>query len=123
MSAGWGGRASDKEITLNSGFLDKVTFDDCVLAGGFLIQEKLATCWAVLRIPAFTQGKTQMYAKDFDMSRQIAHAWMHVEWVIGQLKKFCILNLVVTISQVDLTSNIMIVIPGIANLSPSVVNQ
>ena len=74
LSASWDGRASDKETTLNSGFLDKVTFDDCVLAGGFLIQEKLATRGVVLRIPAFTQGLTQMYAKDFDMSRQIARA-------------------------------------------------
>ena len=40
LSAGWGGRASDKEITLNSGFLDKVTFGDCVLADrGYLIKE------------------------------------------------------------------------------------
>ena len=54
LSAGWGGRASDKEITLNSGFLDKVTFGDCVLADrGFLIAEDLATRGAVLRIPAF----------------------------------------------------------------------
>ena len=44
LSAGWGGRASDKEITRNSCFLDKVTFGDCVLADrGFLIEEELAT--------------------------------------------------------------------------------
>ena len=44
LSAGWGGRASDKEITLNSGFLDKVTFGDHVLAGrGFLVEEELVT--------------------------------------------------------------------------------
>ena len=29
---GWGRRASDKEITLKSGFLDKLTHADCVLA-------------------------------------------------------------------------------------------
>ena len=39
LSAGWGGRASDKEIARNSAFLDKVTFGDCVLADkGFLIE-------------------------------------------------------------------------------------
>ena len=32
LSADWGGRASDKEITLKSGFLDKLTLGDCVLA-------------------------------------------------------------------------------------------
>ena len=70
LSAGWCGRASDNKITLNSGFLDKVTFDDCVLADrGFLIEEELATRGAVLRIPDFTRGKAQMSAKDLDMSR------------------------------------------------------
>ena len=70
LSGGWCGRASDKKITLNSGFLDKVTFDDCVLADrGFLIEEELATRGAVLRIPDFTRGKAQMTAKDLDMSR------------------------------------------------------
>ena len=44
LSADWGGRASDKEITLNSGFLDRVTLGDCVLANRrFLIEEELAT--------------------------------------------------------------------------------
>ena len=124
LSAGWGGRASDKEITRNSGFLDKVTFGDCVLADrGFLIEEELATRGAVLRIPAFTRGKAQMSAKDVDMSRQIAHVRIHVERVIGQLKKIRILNSVIPISQVDLTDDIMIVISGIVNLSPSVMNQ
>ena len=124
LSAGWGGRASDKEITRNSGFLDKVTFGDCVLADrGFLIEEELATRGAVLRIPAFTRGKKQLSAKDVDRSRQIAHVRIHVERVIGQLKKFRILNSVIPISQVDLTDDIMIVISGIVNLSPSVMNQ
>ena len=104
--------------------MDKVTFGDCVLADrGFLIEEELATRGAVLRIPAFTRGKKQLSAKDVDRSRQIAHVRIHVERVIGQLKKIRILNSVIPISQVDLTDNIMIVISGIVNLSPSVVNQ
>ena len=118
MSAGWGGRASDKEITLNSGFLDKVTFGDCVLADRrFLIEEELAARAAVLRMPVFTQGKAQMSAKDVDMSRQIAHVRIHVQRAIR------ILNSVILISLADLTDDIMIVISGIVNLSPSVVNQ
>ena len=64
-----------------------------------------------------------MFAKDIDMFRQIAHVSIHVERVIGQFKKFLILNSVIPISQVDLTDNIMRVISGIVNLSPSVVNQ
>ena len=73
LSAGWGGRASDKEITLKSGFLDKLPHGDCVLADrGFLVEEEMATRRAVLCITVFTRGKKQMTAKDIDISRQIA---------------------------------------------------
>ena len=99
LSTGLGGRASDKEITLKSGFLEKLTHGDCVLADrGFLVEEELATRGAVLRIPAFTRGKKQMTAKDIDISRQIAHVRIHVERVIGRLKKFKILNTAIPIA-------------------------
>ena len=123
LSAGWGGRASDKEITLKSGFLDKLTHGDCVLADrGFLVEEELATRGAALRIPAFTRGKKQMTAKDIDIFRQIANARIHVERVIGRLKKFKILSTTIPIAQVDLT-DIMVTIAGIINLNASVVNR
>ena len=78
--------------------MGKVTLCDCVLADRrFLIEEELATWGEVLRIPAFTRGKTQMSEKDVDMSRQIAHVQIHNEQIIGQLKKFCILNSVIPI--------------------------
>ena len=58
LSAGWGGRASDKEITIKLGFLDKLSHGDCVLADqSFLVEEELATRGAVLRVLAFTRGK------------------------------------------------------------------
>ena len=124
LSASWDGRASDKGITLKSGFLEKVTFGDWVLADRvFLIEEELATRGAVLRIPAFTRGKAQMSVKDVDMSRQIAHVRIHVERVIGQLKKFLMLNSVIPICQVELTDDFMIAISGTVSLSPSAVNK
>ena len=86
LSASWGGKASDKLITLNSGFLDMLSPGDCVLADrGFLVEE-LATVGAVLRIPAFTRGKKQLTARDVDISRQIAHVRIHVERVIRRFK-------------------------------------
>ena len=42
---------------------------------------------------------------------------------MGQSKKFRILTSVIPISQADLTDDIMIVISGIVNLNPSVMNQ
>ena len=87
LSAGWGRRASDKEITLKSGYLDKLTHGDCVLVDrGFLVEEELTTRGAVLRILPFTRGKKQMIAKDIDTSRQIAHVRIQAERIIGRLK-------------------------------------
>ena len=64
LFAGWTGRASHKEISRNSGFLDKVTFGDFVVVDGrFLNEEELATWELVLRILVCTQGKTQMPGK------------------------------------------------------------
>ena len=49
LSSGWGGRASNKLITIESGFLDKVSYGDCILADrGFVVEEELATRGAVL---------------------------------------------------------------------------
>ena len=89
----------------------------------FLIEEELATCGAVLRIPTFTWGKKQLTARDVDISWQIPHVRIHVEHVIGQLKKFKILVSVTPLCLVDLLDEIMISVCGLINLSPSVVNK
>ena len=113
-----------EEITLKSNFLDKLTHGDCVLAdGGFLVEEELATRGAVLRTPAFARGDKQMTAKDIDISRQITHARIHVEHVIGRLENFPISNNTILITQVDLTDSIMFSITGIIRLNASVVNK
>ena len=80
LSHGWGGRASDKEITLKSRFLDYLQHGDCILADrGFAIAEELGSCGATLKIPHFTKGKTQMSGKEVDASRKISNVSIHVE--------------------------------------------
>ena len=55
LSEGWGGRVSDRQITLESGFLKKITAGDCILADqGFLIQNEVNEKGAFLKIPKFT---------------------------------------------------------------------
>ena len=68
---------------------------------------------AVLAIPSFTWGKSQVPAKDVDESRKIAHVCIHVERVIGQLKTFRILNSTIPTSQVDLLNDVMIVVSAL----------
>ena len=64
LSYGWGGHASDKMATLNSGFLEMVSHEDYILPDhGFLTEEELTACGAVLRIPAFIWGKNNWQLK------------------------------------------------------------
>ena len=120
---GWGGRISDKQLTIESGFLDLLTFGDSILADrGFLIAEEVASRGAVLAIPSFTRGKSQIPAKDVDESRKIAHVRIHVGRVIGRLKTFKILNSTIPISQVDLLNDVMIVALVVCN-NESVVSK
>jgi hypothetical protein len=123
LSSGWGGKTSDKEITIISGFLDKLRHGDCILADrGFTIESELATRGAILKIPKFTRGKQQMSASDVDYSRQIANVRIHVERVIGRLRKFLILQSKISLTQVDLLDEMMTVIAVIINLNNSVVS-
>ena len=55
--------------------------------------------------------------------KKIAHVRMHVEMVIGRLKTFKILNSTISISQVDLLNDDMIVVSPLVNLNKSVVSK
>ena len=88
ISKGWGGRTSDKYVTNNSGFLNKLLPGDVVLADrGFDIQESVGLMCAEVKIPSFTKGRKQLSAIDVESSRAIANVRIHVERVIGLYKK------------------------------------
>lgn len=122
ISDGWGGRVSDKEITIKSGILDYIETGDQVLADrGFTLEQEFATQGGILEFPSFTRGKSQLPAKDVDFSRKVANVRIHVERVIGRLRNWTILNTTIPISQVDLTDDVMVTISGLVNLSPKIV--
>ena len=88
LSQCWGGRVSDKVITQESNFLRHLQQDDVVLADrGFTIADDLAIHGAKLEIPAFTRGKSQLKQREVEYSKQLSTVRIHVERVIGQLKK------------------------------------
>lgn len=58
LSKCWGGRASDKEITFELGFLNKLSPADVILADMEFIKG------AKLIVPAFTKGKGQLLAQE-----------------------------------------------------------
>jgi len=64
LSEAWGGCTSDKHLTENCGFLDKVLPGDTVMADrGFTISESVGLKHGKLVIPAFTEGKSQLQCR------------------------------------------------------------
>ncbi len=94
ISKGWGGRTSDKYVTENSGFLDKIVPGDVILADrGFSMEESFGLYHGVLKIPAFTKGKQQLDPIEIENTRGLAAVRIHVERVIGYVrKKYTILS-------------------------------
>ena len=94
ISKGWGGRVSDKYITEHSGYLNKLSPGDMVLADrGFNVDDSIAITGARLAIPAFTRGRDQLSAAEIESTRKLANVRIHVERVIGALRqRFSILS-------------------------------
>lgn len=128
----WGGRASDKCITKQSGFLDLVEPGDTIMADrGFNISEDLRLHGATLQIPSFTRGKSQLSQKEVEFSQRLARVRIHVERVIGLLKnKYTILQGILPVSIIshkndsqDLSNidKILLTCAALTNLSPCIV--
>ena len=122
ISEGWGGRVSDKEITLKSGFMERLLHGDEVLADrGFLVSEEFASRGVTLRTPSFTRGKKQLSAAEVHSSKRISNVRIHVERVIGRMRNFLILQSTVPLTQVHLLDDIVVIVAAMNNLLPSVV--
>ncbi|XP_067941045.1 putative nuclease HARBI1 [Watersipora subatra] len=88
------GRLSDKEVVSRSGLIDLLDSDDMVMADrGFLIDELLKEN-QVLNIPPFLKSRPQFDKEEVDETRSIASVRIHVERVIGRVRRYSILNAV-----------------------------
>ena len=131
ISRGWGGRVSDKYLTENSRILNNLLPGYIVLADrGFDIAESVAIYQAKLHIPAFTRGKKQLSAKEVEETRKIANVRIHVERVIGLVRrKYVMLQSILSIhllttkagDSVPPIDKIVTVCCALTNLSESVV--
>ena len=133
LSKCWGGCVSDKVITQQSGLFNYLLPGDVVLADrGFTLSDDFAMCGARLVVPSFTRGKSQLLQMDVENSKQLSSVRIHVERVIGHLKKkYRILRGPLPISllrhadDVDGVSNIdkiLVTCAALTNLSNSVVS-
>ncbi|XP_019626645.1 PREDICTED: uncharacterized protein LOC109471736 [Branchiostoma belcheri] len=122
LSECWGGRASDRHITLESGFLDKVEPHDNIMADrGFNIQEDLLFRQASLTIPPGARGKSQMSRGDVERTKRIANVRIHVERAIQRVKTFRILKNELPISMIPHADELVTICAAICNLMPPLV--
>lgn len=83
------GSASDKEITVASGLLDKLLPGDEVMADkGFNCQDELASVGATLIIPAFLKAKKQFSAEQSEHNKTVASMPIHVERLMERIKNW-----------------------------------
>ena len=88
ISKGWGGRVSDKYLTEHCSLLDNLLPGDIILANReFDISDAAAMCCAEFTMPPFTKDKKQLSNLEVDCSSEIARVRMHVERLIGLLRK------------------------------------
>ena len=93
VSKAWGGRVSDRNLTMQSGFLNCLRKNDIILADrGFKIEDLLFQKQAKLIIPSSTKNKKQLSALEVQQSRNMSKVRVHVERAIRKIKTYKILD-------------------------------
>jgi len=125
----WGGNTSDRFITENSGFLDRIRAGDEIMADrGFTIRDLLTERRATLVIPPFTRkckwGKgRRLTVAEVKLTKNIASQRIHVERAIQRIKNFRMLSGVMDLKFKPLANQIVKVSGFLCNLDKPLVKK
>ncbi|KAK2145477.1 hypothetical protein LSH36_679g01026, partial [Paralvinella palmiformis] len=123
VSPVYGGRASDKAITLDSGFLDMCEPCDMIQADkDFNIQEECAVRSIWLHVPPGLRGEVQMTSAAIEKTKKVANLQILVEQVIRRLKSFRILSCQLPITLVPSLDKIISVCAALTNFQYKKIN-
>ncbi|XP_047135290.1 uncharacterized protein LOC124812536 [Hydra vulgaris] len=124
LSKCYGGRASDKFITSDSGFYDLLERDDEVMADrGFQIREELLFRYCSLSVPPGARVKSQMTASECKKTTDVANLRIHIERAINRIKTFRILKNVLPISMLHHMDDIILSCAALCNLKPALIKK
>ena len=117
VSKCYGGRATDKHIFNDCGFLNLLEpYDQVMVDRGFKIREDLMTVQATIAIPPSTVGSLPMKTKSVQETSKIANVRIYVEQAIGRIKTFRFLKNEIPISCLPVVDDIVIVACALCNL-------
>lgn len=117
------GSTSDKEITVQSGFLTKLNHGDQVMADkGFNCQDELASVGATLVIPAFLKGTKQFSKEQTEHNKKVASLRIHVERLMERIKNWHIFDHKIPITLSPIASDILVVVGALSNFHPPLIN-
>lgn len=115
----YGGRASDKALTLFDGLLDKLNpFEGVMADKGFQLEQDCAERSLHYFVPPGKRGVAQFHTSDVMKTCDIAKVRIIVEQMIRKLKCFNYLKREIPIHQIPYVDDVVRVAAGIVNLSP-----
>jgi len=124
ISKAWGGRASDKHITLHSeSLLLGLAPGAGVMADrGFTVTQELRKLGVKTIIPDFKgRDRPQLTAFECSRSEDIAKARIHIELVIQRIRTFHILGSVVHLNMCDVIEQLFTVCAYLTNFQTPII--
>ncbi|XP_064461566.1 uncharacterized protein LOC135371441 [Ornithodoros turicata] len=125
VSAAYGGRTSDSEITVQSRFLDLIQHGDIVLSDkGFpTIRSAIEGRNAILVMPPFAYGNSQFSQQEVEGTYCIASVRIHVERAIQRIKVYNILNNRVPVTLIPDMSDVFHMCCVLANFQRPIIKK
>ena len=124
VSKAYGGRASDKQVTISSGYLDLHDPYDTIMADkGFNISDECAARRLILQVPPGLRGQSQMSVSAVKKTKKVANLRILIEQVIRRMKTFRILAGEVPITLVPHLHKIIKVCAALTNIKHPMYKQ
>ena len=122
LSSCYGGRASDKFMTRDTGFYDLFERDDEEMADrGFQIQEDLLLHFCRLVIPPGARVKSQMTKSEVKKTKEVAKFPIYIGKAINRIKFFRILNGTIPVIMIQHVDDTILTLAALGNLKPRLI--